>query len=265
MTDPLDALHAASEGLLAVRSRLDVALIEAKVRPLIRMQAADTATDILDAALVLEEAHAGATEAQEKETRRLFTALPSRVPPAESRSWSLAELSAWSAKQPQPTAQQWAEVATIMEGQVTRAPYAKAKVAYKALLFFVRAYQDALYRAFLETRGERAGLGSTMSKGLVAGKPLAGVLAEDLDQYGEWFQRWRDKRNRVKEGVSIAFTGVGGFGLIFQSVTDEGGLVGEVTKALTVSDVVEAVSMSITAATRIAEYAGAESSKSSAS
>jgi hypothetical protein len=140
------------------------------------------------------------------------------------------------------------------EGEVTSTPYAKAKVAYKALLFFVRADADALYRAFLEARGERAGRRTSMESALSAGKPLAELLGTHVPGYADWFARWRKRRNDVKDGVSIAFTGIGGFGLYFQSVSDEGGVVNTPQTPFSLPDVVEAVSMAASASNCIAGY-----------
>jgi hypothetical protein len=205
--------------------------------------------------VLLEEAHPAATAAQEEESRRLLTAMPISVPPPEAQGWTFAEFMAWQAKQPQPTREQWEEVSRVMQGEVSSVPYAKAKVAYKALLFFVRAYQDALYRTFLESRGERAGRKSTITQALSPGKPLAKLFADELPGYADWFWRWWQKRNRVKDGASIGFTGVGGFGLLFMSITDEGGVEGNLAQTpFSLRDVTEAVAMSAHAAECIAAY-----------
>jgi hypothetical protein len=255
MDSLLSDLRNGVESFRTTTARLDAALLQTSVRPFLRARLGDTASDIRDAVLLLEEAHPAAAAAQEEETRRLFRALPFRAPPPESQAWSLKEFMVWQAEQPLPTPEEWAEVAELMQGEVTTEPYAKVKVGYKALLFFVRAHQDALYRVFLEARGETAGPKSSMSSGLGDGKPLAQLVSEGFPQYLEWFPRWRAKRNRVKDGVSIGFTGVDGFGLLFQSVSDEGGLVADLAQTpFSLPDVIEAVSMSAGAADCVAGY-----------
>jgi hypothetical protein len=253
--DLLSDLRVAVNSFGESTSRLDAALVQASVRPFIRVQVGDTASDIQDAVLLLEEAHPAAAAAQDEETHRLFEAMPIRLPPPESQTWTLEQLAAWQAEQPQPTNEQWQAAAGIMAGEITSGPYAKVRVGYKALLFFVRAYQDALYRAFLEARGEKAGKRSSMESALAGDKPLGVLMRECLPEYRDWFPRWRKKRNRVKDGVSIGFTGVNGFGLLFNSVSDEGGLVADLAQTpLSLSDVIEAVSMSAGAANCIAGY-----------
>lgn len=251
----LSDLQAAVDALRAATARLDAALVKTNVRPFMRARVGDTASDVLDAVLLLEEAHPAAAAAQDAETRRMFAAMPIRIPPPESQGWSIKELVAWQTEQPPPTREQWDEVARLMQGEVASAPYAKVKVAYKALLFFVRAHQDALYRAFLEARGETPGRTSSMASGLADGKPLAELLSECIPQYLDWFPRWRGKRNRVKDGVSVGFTGIDGFGLLFNSVSDEGGLVANLAQTpLSLPDAIEAVSMSAGATDCIATY-----------
>jgi hypothetical protein len=251
----VDDLRIAAEALRAAKSRLDAALVQKGVRRFIRIRSAATAIDILDAVVLLTEAHTAAESAQDEETRRMFEAMPVRIPPPDSQTWTLEELSGWQATQPQPTTAQWEEVMRLMQGEVTSEPYAKVKVAYKAMLFFTRAHQDALYRAFLEARGEQAGVSSSMASALMTGKPLGQVLAEDVPGYAEWFFRWRDRRNRVKDGVSFAFTGLGGLGLLFQSVTDEGGVTNDLAQTpLSLPDIVEAVAMSAAATDSIAGH-----------
>jgi hypothetical protein len=94
-----------------------------------------------------------------------------------------------------------------------------------------------------------------MASGLADGKPLAEILSECLPQYLDWFPRWRGKRNRVKDGVSVGFTGIDGFGLLFHSVSDEGGLVADLVQTpLSLPDVIEAVSMSAGVTDCIASY-----------
>jgi hypothetical protein len=255
VNDSVGDLRRAAEELRAAKSRLDAALVQKHVRHVVRVRAAATAIDILDAVVLLVEAHAAAQEAQDEETRRVLATMPVRIPPPESQAWTLEELAAWQAEQPQPTPGQWEELMRLMEGDVTSERYAKVKVAYKAMMFFIRAHQDALYRTFLEARGERAGVSSSMASALTPGKPLAQVLAADVPGFADWFFRWRALRNRVKDGVSFAFTGLGGFGLLFQSVTDEGGVTNDLAQTpLSLSDIVEAVAMSAAATDSVAQY-----------
>jgi len=251
----LSDLHAAVDSLRAATARLDAALSGANVQPFIRARVGDTAGDILDTVVLIEEAHSAAATAQDAQTRRISEVLPPLLLPTDSQGWSLGELAAWLAEQAQPTREQWDEAVRLLRGELTNAPFSKVKVAYKALLFFVRAYQDALYRAFLQARGEKAGPKSSMSSGLADGKPLAELFSDCIPPYRDWFRRWRERRNQVKDGVNLGFTSIDGFGLLFTSVSDEGGLVVNLARPhLSLPDVLEAVSMSAAAADCIATY-----------
>jgi hypothetical protein len=55
------------------------------------------------------------------------------------------------------------------------------------------------------------------------------------------------------DGVSVGFTELGGFGLLFNTVSDEGGLMADLAQApFSLGDVIEALSMSTGAANCIA-------------
>jgi hypothetical protein len=251
----LSDLNEAVDSLRAATARLDAALSGLNVQPFLRARVGDTAGDILDAVVLIEEAHSTAATAQDAQTRRIFEVLPTVIPPADSQGWSLKELAAWFARQPQPTREQWDEAVRLLQGELTNAPFSKVKVAYKALLFFVRAHQDALYRAFLQACGEKAGQKSSMSSGLADGKPLAELFSDCIPLYRDWFWRWRERRNQVKNGVNVGFTSIDRFGLLFNFVSDDGGLVVNLSRPpLSLPDVIEAVSMSAAAADCIATY-----------
>jgi len=78
--------------------------------------------------------------------------------------------------------------------------------AFKATCYFLRALQDALYGVLLETAGGRAGGYSSMADAAKDSNPVHALLVQALPDYLEWFLDFRNIRNRMKEGVSTAFT-----------------------------------------------------------
>lgn len=71
----------------------------------------------------------------------------------------------------------------------------------KAFFFFARALQDAAYCALLEADGQKSGRHSSMGDG-VKHPILGAVLREQIEGYSEWFQTFREIRNRMKYGVN---------------------------------------------------------------
>ena len=98
--------------------------------------------------------------------------------------------------------------------------------AVKAMYYFVRALQDAVYAALLEATGHRAGTYSSMQDcAKKATNPIRPLIERALPGYFAWFTDFRDIRNDMKLGVSTAFEFRGGAGskqvrVILQDVDD---------------------------------------------
>jgi hypothetical protein len=80
-------------------------------------------------------------------------------------------------------------------------------VAYKALFFFLRAFQDVAYSLLLELNGQRSGDGTSMKdcfapkkEGRPSLNPVRADILESLPGYEAWFRWFRDLRNDFKRG-----------------------------------------------------------------
>jgi hypothetical protein len=88
--------------------------------------------------------------------------------------------------------------------------------------------------------------------------PVGDALRARLPEYFEWFERWREMRNRVKVGAGFGLVWPDGeLALSFTRITAEGGLSlsGDPSLALRVGHVVEALDISGRAALAIATLA----------
>jgi hypothetical protein len=71
------------------------------------------------------------------------------------------------------------------------------------MLFFVRAFQDAMYAVLLELTGNKPGAKSSMQRCIEnEDSPIHKRLVERLPAYLTWFSHMRDQRNRIKNGIS---------------------------------------------------------------
>ncbi|VXB54602.1 hypothetical protein [Massilia sp. 9I] len=99
-------------------------------------------------------------------------------------------------------------------------------VAYKAILFFIRAFQDSAYAVLVELTGGKAPAYPSMSRCL--GKQKNGPsfqVISGIEGYEEWFFRMRDWRNRIKSGVGFGMVGPqSNVGVAFVHITDENSL-----------------------------------------
>ena len=78
--------------------------------------------------------------------------------------------------------------------------------ALKAMYYFVRSLQDAIYAALLEATGHRAGSYTSMHD--CAKKdtnPIRLLVEQALPDYFAWFAGFRDIRNDMKLGASTSF------------------------------------------------------------
>ncbi len=98
--------------------------------------------------------------------------------------------------------------------------------ALKAMYYFVRALNDAVYAALLEAKGHRARAYSSMHAcATKAGNPIRPLIEQALPDYFEWFADFRDIRNHMKLGALTAFGFRGPVGstqmrVILQNVDD---------------------------------------------
>jgi len=81
-------------------------------------------------------------------------------------------------------------------------------VAYKSILFFLRAFHDSAYAVLLELTGSRAGAYPSMYACLTKKKngPAFGLVCE-IPGYEPWFLKMRDWRNKIKNGAGLALDG----------------------------------------------------------
>jgi hypothetical protein len=91
--------------------------------------------------------------------------------------------------------------------EVSGAASSRLAAAYKAMFFFVRAYQDASYRVLLQLLGDR-NEGVSMSQAAKnPNNPVAEHLAKELPSYMPWFVAWRKLRDSVKAGRTHSLRG----------------------------------------------------------
>lgn len=107
-----------------------------------------------------------------------------------------------------------AQIAKWQESDKRRAPEGEwdsqlsfqFAAAVKATYYFVRALQDSVYAALLESTGQSAGAYSSMQKCATnAGNPIRHLINEALPDYFDWFADLRGIRNQMKLGISTAF------------------------------------------------------------
>jgi hypothetical protein len=224
----LEAFDSVVAGLRSAYLDLDTALVRSgKVRNVIRVQAADTAVDILAFAPVFREAHEAAVRLWEAETL-------------------LADARARAGAFPS-----WANLESAPLDPIPPIS-SRLKVAYKAMFLFVRAHQDSLYKVILELHGQTTGRASSMVDAAREPRvptnsvnPARAFLLRSVPGYLEWFGSWRDRRNRVKLGVNFGLVGPASqLGINFCHVTADGGLVSELADVVRLPDVLKALEMS---------------------
>jgi hypothetical protein len=257
----LTDLEAALKPFGAARQSLDENLQRAPVWQSVRHRLGSLAQDLVDTCDWLVDAHTVAATAMDQSTALLSTIPMPPIPPDEmlAPGGPPEAVFEWFRAQPVDVDQlrrdlELSQAAT----ELTRRPNARLGVVYKTVFFVVRALQDALYASYLEASGGRAGQYSSIKRGLEDGKPLRELLKARGSDYPDWFADWRDKRNRVKDGVNFGTTGVPELGVTFNYFDEETrALVADCSGAssIYVSDVVRAVDASTELATRISEVA----------
>lgn len=118
---------------------------------------------------------------------------------------------------------------------------------YKAMFYFVRAYQDTLYGSLRELSGEPAGKYTTIMECLSKkGKQYRDKINKAIPGYFDWFILWREKRNKIKSGISCSLGKQSDqLGIILSDVDGEKNAIRSDMKSLvTPEDVIKAVKMS---------------------
>ncbi len=135
-------------------------------------------------------------------------------------------------------------------------------IVFKALFYFVRAYQDTLYGTLLVLDGQSVGPFTSMQSciGKIENR-YRNRIDLAVPEYIDWFLRWREKRNRIKSGVSCSLAKPANqLGVIFNIVKGkENAIVSDLKSVVTLQDAVEAMKMSY----ELAKYINSIITKSS--
>jgi hypothetical protein len=128
-------------------------------------------------------------------------------------------------------------------------------VAYKSILFFLRAFHDSAYAVLVELTGGRAGAYPSMYACLTKKKngPASEVVFQ-IPGYEPWFLKMRDWRNKIKNGAGLALDGPQtNIGVSFMHITDENAL--EITNdTIHLRDLIESVRFSSQLLTSIVKW-----------
>jgi hypothetical protein len=140
-----------------------------------------------------------------------------------------------------------------------RSEHQRLVVATKALIFFVRGYQDGLAGAARVAGGGTWGAYPSMRKELTRHALIQELVHPDtnLSEYREWFEEWRDVRNMVKLGIGQVSRAVPGrrVQIDFWTVGRDGGP-GRLLMSLRMSGVQKAMWLSGTFSRMIARRIG---------
>jgi hypothetical protein len=139
---------------------------------------------------------------------------------------------------------------------ITNAPFAKLTAATKAFFFFIRAYQDGLYRmAFEVVTACNTGRHAAMSKaflfdertgtGTLTSNPVAECLKRAFPDYRDWFVDFRNKRNLIKNGIGTGYSGPDdNLGVVLAMPDGKGGAIVDCSLGITISHWAQALTMS---------------------
>jgi hypothetical protein len=95
---------------------------------------------------------------------------------------------------------------------------AKLGAAFKAFLFPIRAYQDAVYKVGLRILGQHIGGESGMKSAVnirartfVTTNPIGDLLARSVPEYALWFASLRGQRDFIKYGAGVSYSSAKNF------------------------------------------------------
>lgn len=236
MDKPLDRFDDAIQALRQSSRALDKALGDyGRCPPALRLRTGEAASDVLRFCAIFREIHIAASSEVEDDV---------------AGTYEVMSLLA-SGHAPQPSDRTF-DVATQ-----------RLIVAYKALYFFIRAYQDRLYSVISVLVRPDDQPGNSMERAFHASRgtnPVRAFLAEHAPEYILWFPIWRDQRNRVKESVSFSTggpapqIGLQTIGIRFNEFTRQGGVSVDLAHAVQLDDVTRALELSA----RVAQQASGE-------
>ena len=90
---------------------------------------------------------------------------------------------------------------------------AKFGAAFKAFLFPIRGYQDAIYKIGLCVVGQPVGGKSSMTRAVneetrsfMSENPVGKLLATAVPEYPSWFLSLRDQRTFIKYGAGVSYS-----------------------------------------------------------
>lgn len=132
-------------------------------------------------------------------------------------------------------------------------------VAYKAFLFFLRAFQDSAYAVLVEALGDKAPAYPSIQRCLSKQRngPRFREISE-IDGYEVWFEKMRNWRNRIKSGVGLGLSGPQtNVGVGFTITTDENSRVAT-GESIHLRDLIEGVRQSSALLQKILHLAGSE-------
>ena len=261
----LDQFDAAIQRLEAVKSDLDSYLATTGiVEPEWRFNAGIATFDILSICAILRPIHQEAVTLTQEQTRRFAASQPPIAVTAHLNALFHHVFETEDENERQKRAaeymrqqQQLAPLDlddAVTTARMTQAIDTKLMITYKSLFYFVRVHQDAMYCVLRRLVGlpvskayEKRSLGTVLLKDSSPNPnhPVAKVLTTRLPDYIPWFIRWRDRRNKVKEGVQFSIAGPAeniGIGFTRLDYTT-GGLIVDCApeNAVRLSDVVEAL------------------------
>lgn len=240
MVDPrLMDFDAAVAEFNAARASMDKLAGHVRLSHPVRIRASESAADVSTMCPIFGEAHEQAVEASLGQDL-LAQGLMSTPFPSE----------------------EWLRL-TEAHAHAGREELDRLRVAYKSMYFFVRAFQDAMYRLIWETAtGQRSGRDSPMTK--ASGNPnneVRKLIDASLPDYFDWFFKWRDERNEIKRGVGFAFAGPSeDLGVTFNRVITSGDLIVDCSGAATVR--IGDVTMALTKSAELITFAVSDAERS---
>lgn len=163
------------------------------------------------------------------------------------------------------TGKTWHQV-TTESVELKHLPLASLHACYVSFFFLMRAFQDRAYCVLLELQGARAGRYSSMADALDKSKrhasdenPVGRFLAEACPEYLDWFSRFRDMRNDLKEGVPTSTCGPDeDLGMVINLLDEKNqGIVSDLRRGYRLGDAAEALERSVQLLNAAAPLAGA--------
>ena len=191
---------------------LDTALVRAPgFRPLARTQAGAARADMLAFCPILIDAHNEAVlrgQIEAIQVGRLAISPPAEDLQVLKSTGNLDMASIVRRFGADPWSEEMRTRLNLMQASMLAGVPAvqRLQVCYKAVAYFVRVYQDAIYCVLLNLSGQRTASGS-MTAALSDASPVGRQLRAEALGYLEWFRKWRDFRNAIKKGRDFGLLG----------------------------------------------------------